>query len=152
MKSKIMGIPTTTYGGTQTQPGPVSPTVTPGTATAFAQQNNIPVSPHGAERTYDEQVKQFQENPSLAALPGTSPHEKGIALDVPVNKQTPDVIKKLRDGGYTQTVANEPWHWEKKETKLPTVTEIQDKTADMIGQYKQPPLRSEEHTSELQSH
>ena len=74
-------------------------------------------------RSYTEQVKVFRQRPSLAAVPGTSSHGWGLALDLGCGMQS------SRSAQYRWMVANaagfgwvhpawaahdpfEPWHWE----------------------------------------
>jgi hypothetical protein len=74
-------------------------------------------------RSYPEQVKVFRQRPSLAAVPGTSNHGWGLALDLGCG------IQSSRSAQYRWMVANagrfgwvhpawavhdpfEPWHWE----------------------------------------
>ncbi len=74
-------------------------------------------------RSYTEQVRVFRQRPSLAAVPGTSNHGWGLALDLGCG------IQSSRSAQYRWMVANagrfgwvhpawaihdpfEPWHWE----------------------------------------
>jgi hypothetical protein len=74
-------------------------------------------------RSYTEQVKVFRQRPSLAAVPGTSNHGWGLALDLGCG------VQSSRSAQYRWLVANagrfgwvhptwamhdpfEPWHWE----------------------------------------
>jgi hypothetical protein len=76
-----------------------------------------------AYRSYPEQVKVFRQRPSLAAVPGTSNHGWGLAVDLGCGLQS------SRSAQYRWMVANagrfgwvhpawavhdpfEPWHWE----------------------------------------
>ena len=77
----------------------------------WARKNNIPLSPNGGNRTFDQQMAQFIENPQLAAAPGTSPHEQKRALDIPAKDRTPEVRAKLLAAGFKEN-AKEPWHFE----------------------------------------
>lgn len=81
-------------------------------AAAWAKENNIPVSPRGGTRTFEGQLDQYIENPNKAALPGRSMHETGRAIDVPAAARTPEVLAKLKSAGFTNTLPNEPWHFE----------------------------------------
>jgi hypothetical protein len=69
-------------------------------------------------RPYEEQVdlvrrKGLYSQGGLAAVPGTSPHGWGMALDVDV---TPAGLEWMRahaaEYGYVEAVPREPWHWE----------------------------------------
>lgn len=46
----------------------------------------------------------------LTAKPGTSPHERGIGLDIPNARTTPKLIKELRAVELIDDVASEKWH------------------------------------------
>jgi hypothetical protein len=83
-------------------------------AAAWAKANNIPVSPNGGNRTFEGQLDQFVQNPNVAALPGTSPHERGRAIDVPTSAQTPEVLAKLKAAGFQNV--GKPWHFELPKT------------------------------------
>jgi hypothetical protein len=50
---------------------------------------------------------------NLAAEPGTSDHERGIAVDITSSflEANPEVRRWLVANGWEQTVADEPWHW-----------------------------------------
>ena len=63
--------------------------------------------------TYDQQAKEFQTNSKLAAEPGTSMHEFGLAVDI--NRETLNEMDKLgllKKYGFTRPVGREPWHLE----------------------------------------
>jgi hypothetical protein len=47
---------------------------------------------------------------ALAAKPGTSPHERGIALDIPNARVTPGLIRELRALELIDDVPSEVWH------------------------------------------
>lgn len=81
-------------------------------AQAWAASQNIPLSPAGGNRTFDQQLDQFLQNPNLAAAPGTSPHEQRRAIDIPAQFRTPEVKNKLEKAGFVAPLANEPWHYE----------------------------------------
>ena len=88
-------------------------------AEAWAKANGIPLSPNGGNRTNDQQWSQWLQNPSLAAVPGTSPHEGKRGLDVPVRFQTPEVKAKLNAAGFEANVPGEPWHYTLKGSNAP---------------------------------
>jgi hypothetical protein len=68
-------------------------------------------------RTYAEQAQRRQAyeagTGNLAAEPGTSDHERGIAVDISSSflSANPAVEEWLRRNGWARTVAEEPWHW-----------------------------------------
>jgi hypothetical protein len=88
-------------------------------AEAWAKANNIPLSPNGGNRTNDQQWSQWLQNPNVAAVPGTSPHEGKRALDVPVRFQTPEVKAKLEAAGFEANVPGEAWHYVLKGSNAP---------------------------------
>lgn len=70
-------------------------------------------------RSYAEQVdlvrrKGLYENGGLAAVPGTSNHGWGLAVDVDITD--PATLDWIRSNGYqygfVEAVRREPWHWE----------------------------------------
>jgi hypothetical protein len=68
-------------------------------------------------RTREEQAQRREayENGTgnLAAEPGTSDHERGIAVDITSSflAANPEVRRWLEDHGWVNNVAEEPWHW-----------------------------------------
>lgn len=91
-------------------------------AAAWAKANNIPVSPRGGTRTFEGQLDQYIQNPTKAALPGTSLHEVGKAIDVPSTARTPEVMAKLKAAGFTNPLPSEPWHFELPKTGTAPLT------------------------------
>lgn len=71
---------------------------------------------NSAFRTMEEQEKLRIEKPGLAAKPGYSPHQAGIAVDLDVDGGTNAAYRWLRMHaeffGWYQPLAKEPWHWE----------------------------------------
>lgn len=64
-------------------------------------------------RSYDEQMALHKKNPSLAAKPGRSLHEKGLAVDI--NSVDIAVLEKmglLKKYGFSASVGGETWHIE----------------------------------------
>jgi D-alanyl-D-alanine carboxypeptidase len=85
---------------------------------AAAAAEGIDVGVTDSYRPYDEQVdlvrrKGLYSQGGYAAVPGTSPHGWGMAIDVDV---TPDGLAWLRANagrfGFVENVPREPWHWE----------------------------------------
>ena len=85
-------------------------------AETIAKEIGVPLS--SGTRTNDQQWKLYDDWVSggrkgpVVARPGTSKHETGNAVDVNMDKATPEQIQALRDKGFKQTVKSEPWHWE----------------------------------------
>lgn len=69
-------------------------------------------------RTYEQQVAIYADKPDLAAKPGTSYHELGIAIDVHENyRNNPRVINAFSNNGWNRfSPSREPWHWSYKVT------------------------------------
>lgn len=72
-----------------------------------------------AYRSYGQQVRQHRINASLAAQPGWSNHQCGIAIDVDNavrHGRVTDTYRWLEryagSFGFRQVMRWEPWHWE----------------------------------------
>lgn len=64
-------------------------------------------------RTYEEQAALRQKYGNRAAKPGTSLHEKGLAIDIPsVTAAELEKLGLMRKYGFTRPVGGEPWHLE----------------------------------------
>ncbi|OJV76549.1 MAG: hypothetical protein BGO37_10900 [Cellulomonas sp. 73-92] len=76
---------------------------------------------------------------NLAAKPGTSPHEKGIALDMNVASSAHRWL--LANGakyGWTQAVPGEPWHWQyggaaATKSNIPVIGGLIDGAKNVVG-------------------
>jgi zinc D-Ala-D-Ala carboxypeptidase len=88
-------------------------------AIAAAAADGIDLKITDSYRTYAEQVdlakrKGLYQNGGLAAVPGTSNHGWGLAVDV--NIDNPQVLDWLHTNGwkfgFVEAVKREPWHWE----------------------------------------
>jgi cell wall-associated NlpC family hydrolase len=94
-------------------------------STAFAGAFGTPLCLTDSYRTYGEQVRLYGEKPELAAVPGTSDHGWGLAVDLCGG------VQRFGTAQYAWMVANagrfgflhprwadpgngreEPWHWE----------------------------------------
>ena len=90
---------------------------------AYAQAFGSPLCVSDSYRTYSSQVSVFRHRPSLAAVPGTSNHGWGLAVDLGCG------VEHSRTAQYRWMTANagrfgwvhpawafhdpfEPWHWE----------------------------------------
>lgn len=94
---------------------------------------------NSAYRTKAEQERLYKQNPKRAAKPGTSMHEKGLAVDI--NSDNVEELKKLgliRKYNFDTPVRGEPWHVEPtnarqiynsmiEEQKLQAKTQIGDR-------------------------
>lgn len=85
---------------------------------ADAAADGVTIGVTDSYRPYDEQVdlaqrKGLYREGGLAAVPGTSSHGWGMALDVDVDDRG---LQWLRDNGWmygwAETTPREPWHWE----------------------------------------
>ncbi|MGZ4679236.1 MAG: M15 family metallopeptidase [Ilumatobacteraceae bacterium] len=85
---------------------------------AAAATDGVNISVTDSYRTYDQQVtlaseKGLTQNGGWAAVPGTSEHGWGLAVDVDVDKTG---LAWLRANGATygfvEPATREPWHWE----------------------------------------
>lgn len=88
------------------------------TMRADAAAAGVDIGVTDSYRDYDEQVdlvrrKGLYSQGGLAAVPGTSQHGWGMALDVDV---TPAGLAWMRENaskyGWVEAVPREPWHWE----------------------------------------
>jgi LAS superfamily LD-carboxypeptidase LdcB len=76
-----------------------------------------------AHRSMKQQTSLFRKNHKLASRPGTSPHQKGIAIDVAnctkyisnrrVDTRTCRWLRRhAKQYGFSRTIKSEPWHWQ----------------------------------------
>ncbi len=71
----------------------------------------VPVT--DGHRTYEEQQRMYVKYPGKAAKPGTSMHEKGLAIDADSKTlQEMEQLGLMRKYGFTRPVGGEPWHVE----------------------------------------
>lgn len=97
-----------------------------GTAKSFlamfqeARADGVTLEINSAFRTYEQQKKEYAAylsgTGSLAAKPGLSNHQSGIALDIQSGGWTGKVYLWLKENAsafhFKRTVDSEPWHWE----------------------------------------
>lgn len=85
---------------------------------AAAAKDGVRLSVTDSYRSYDQQVQLAAEkgltiNGGWAAVPGTSEHGWGLAVDVDVDSGGLAWLKANGDRfGWVQRTAREPWHWE----------------------------------------
>ncbi len=68
---------------------------------------------NAGKRSFDDQQREYANNPRNAARPGSSLHEFGLAFDI--NSADANALEKLglmRKYGFTRPVGGEPWHIE----------------------------------------
>lgn len=78
-----------------------------------AQRYGHPITVNESFRTREQQehfYALYLAGGNLAAKPGTSPHEKGIGLDIPNAREIPKLIKELRALQLIDDVPSEKWH------------------------------------------
>jgi hypothetical protein len=63
-------------------------------------------------RTRAEQIDLYARKPGLAARPGTSKHERGLAADIGPESQYGWLAANAGKYGLEKTVSYEPWHFE----------------------------------------
>jgi D-alanyl-D-alanine carboxypeptidase len=87
-----------------------------------AAADGVDIGVTDSYRSYDQQVelaerKGLWKDGGYAAVPGTSPHGWGLALDLDVD---PNGLAWVRANGATygfvETTPREPWHWEYRGT------------------------------------
>lgn len=71
------------------------------------------ISNVGTFRTYEQQARAYAEKPNVAAPPGKSYHELGIAIDVSAeHRNLSKVINAFSSNGWHRfSPSDEPWHW-----------------------------------------
>lgn len=116
-----------------------------------AAKDGISIPIRSAFRTMEEQERLYKErsNPAVAAVkgvaavPGTSNHQSGIALDLDVGMTKADYLAGRNTAAYLWLVkygpefgfdheegasVSEPWHWTHKPTKIVGVAAFQSAT------------------------
>ncbi len=92
---------------------------------AAARADGIDLRITDSYRPYEEQVdlanrKGLYKNGGLAAVPGTSTHGWGMAVDADI--RDPATMEWLRVNGprfgWVETTPREPWHWEFRPTQV----------------------------------
>ena len=85
---------------------------------ADAKASGVTISVTDGYRTYDSQVRLAQQKGlysqgGLAAVPGTSEHGWGLAVDLGLNPTGQSWMRQhAKDYGFVENVPREPWHWE----------------------------------------
>lgn len=86
---------------------------------------------YGEQKALYEAYKKGVAGANLAAKPGTSNHQNGIALDIQVSggagsPQYDWLAERATTFGFVRTVRSEPWHWEYRPTEAQQAIERQD--------------------------
>lgn len=83
-----------------------------------AFQDGVHLDINYGYRSLDEQRRLRRVYKGLAAKPGKSPHQQGIAIDLNKSRKRDTAYKWLRKNaskfGFYNTIRYEPWHWEYK--------------------------------------
>lgn len=83
-------------------------------AARAAKRYGQPIHINSSYRPYAEQVRLYDlyinHGGPLAAVPGTSDHGRGLALDIPNARTTPKLIKELRAEKLIDDIPSEIWH------------------------------------------
>lgn len=98
-------------------------------ATEYKEDTGKSLPINSAYRTIQDQERLYKENPGKAAKPGTSMHEKGMAVDIdtPIvnDLKTTGLLKKY---GFDTPVSGETWHIEPTSIRKQYITNLQEKT------------------------
>lgn len=84
-----------------------------GMAEEFGTLTGKQIPVNSAARDFDQQMALHKANPSKAAKPGSSLHEKGLALDI--DTATADELERMglmKKYGFTRPIGGETWHIE----------------------------------------
>jgi zinc D-Ala-D-Ala carboxypeptidase len=95
---------------------------------ADAAAAGIDIGVTDSYRSYAQQVdlanrKGLYRDGGLAAVPGTSKHGWGVALDLDVNAKAQEWLRaNATRYGFYETTPREPWHWEFRDPAAPGAT------------------------------
>ena len=108
----ITGGPMSSMLGATLQPGALQSLVT--AASQFGLRPGYQelgmFGPQSTYRTWEQQAALYKNKPGVAAPPGSSLHQQGLAIDLPAALQTQKFFDILRALGWFQ-LRGEPWHW-----------------------------------------
>jgi len=63
-------------------------------------------------RSPEQQAAAYAAKPGVAAAPGTSYHQQGLAVDWGWASQQPELVRLLQAAGWNRfDPESEPWHW-----------------------------------------
>lgn len=116
-----------------------------GSAEDIARSLGVPLT--SGTRSYDKQAKMYEESQKpgytgpVVAKPTTSRHVSGYAVDVDMDKATPEQLQALRDAGFKQTVKSEPWHWELPKTQAVAPVKVAGPAQPLPAAASQPPVQ-----------
>lgn len=82
-------------------------------AAEYGQLTGKTITVNSGFRSQDQQAALYRRDPSKAAKPGTSLHERGLALDIQsADLNALEELGLMRKYGFTRPVGAEPWHME----------------------------------------
>lgn len=82
-------------------------------AAEYGQATGKSINITSGFRTQDQQEALYRRDPSKAAKPGFSLHERGLALDISsADLNALEELGLMRKYGFTRPVGGEPWHME----------------------------------------
>ena len=81
-------------------------------AAEYQQRNGgVPLSINSAFRSREQQARLHAQDPNKAAAPGSSYHERGLAIDIDrAGAAELDRLGLLSKYGFSRPVSKEPWH------------------------------------------
>lgn len=82
-------------------------------ASEYGKMTGKKIQVNEAARSYERQSQLYKQNPGKAAKPGSSLHERGLAIDIP--SVVADSLEKaglMTKYGFTRPVGGETWHIE----------------------------------------
>lgn len=98
-----------------------------GMAQEYGEQTGKPITVNDGFRTYEDQAAIARKHPGKAAKPGSSMHEKGLALDIASrDMQAMEQLGLTKKYGLTRPVGGEAWHTEPAGIQLDTTAAKND--------------------------
>lgn len=83
---------------------------------AAALADGIRIQLNYGFRSHEEQWRLYRQNHRVAAKPGASPHEEGVAVDINNSSRRDPAYRWLHRNaarfGFESTIRSEAWHWQ----------------------------------------